>query len=250
MASSSFPCPQEVADSTFFITGPASNWVLLREGNDFTVVDGGYPADTPAVLSGIRHLGLDPAKAAAMILTHSHIDHTGAAEWFASAGVPVLSGAAEVNAVKGTDKFQVAPREILRRAWRPRVMKWTWHVYRAGGLKNNNIPSAAALDIRTLPSLPGAPRAVPTPGHSPGHTAYYLPASRTLISGDALISGHGMSSCRGPQMLPPMFHHDLDGAYGALNVLASIDADVILPGHGSPMNLSAAQAAAAAHARR
>lgn len=246
MATPSFPRPEERAAETFFVNGPASNWVILRDGKEFTLIDGGYPGDIQAVLGGIRSLGLKPGNAAAMLVTHSHIDHTGAADYLENAGVPVLVAAPEVEAMKGTEKFQVAPMDIIKRSWRPRVMKWTLHVRAAGGLKSNSIASARTWSGNELAGLPGSPQALPTHGHSPGHTAYYLPAVRALITGDALVSGHGFSAFNGPQMLDPIFHHDLAGAYGALAQISAVDAALILPGHGPALELSAADAAARA----
>jgi glyoxylase-like metal-dependent hydrolase (beta-lactamase superfamily II) len=53
-----------------------------------------------------------------------------------------------------------------------------------------------------------------------------------LISGDALVSGHPTSRLKGPQLLPDMFHHERARAIASLDVLAALDGDVMLPGHG------------------
>lgn len=245
MSSPIFPRPKEVSDNTFFVTGPASNWVIIRDGKDFTLIDGGYPGDAQSVLLGIRSLGLTPENAAAMLLTHSHIDHTGAAPFFSDAGVPVLIAAPEVEAVKGNEKFQVAPAQILRRAWRPRVLAWTWHVFRAGGTKSNRIPGVSAFSEDHLRTLPGSPKAIHSSGHSPGHTAFHLPSASALVSGDALVAGHGFTASRGPQMLDPIFHHDLPGAYEALDALCAVEASLVLPGHGAALEMSPAEAVSA-----
>ncbi|BAS13189.1 hypothetical protein AHiyo8_14920 [Arthrobacter sp. Hiyo8] len=33
----------EVAEDVFFIEGPAVNWTILKRGNEFTLIDTGYP---------------------------------------------------------------------------------------------------------------------------------------------------------------------------------------------------------------
>jgi glyoxylase-like metal-dependent hydrolase (beta-lactamase superfamily II) len=53
-----------------------------------------------------------------------------------------------------------------------------------------------------------------------------------VISGDALVSGHATSRTTGPQLLPGMFHHDGARTAASLDVLAGLDGDVLLPGHG------------------
>lgn len=229
---------------THFVQGPASNWVVLRAGDRFTLIDGGYPADTASVLDSIRALGLEPAAAAAMLLTHGHVDHTGAANHFATTyGTTVLCAAAEYGQVLGRERFQVGPREILLRAWRPAVFRWAVHVLRAGGATPTAVPSVGAWDAAALAALPGSPVPVPTPGHTPGHTAFHLPLASVLVSGDALVSGHAISHLAGPQMLHPMFHHDVPGAYRALAAFSALTATTVLPGHGPALHEDAATAA-------
>ena len=227
----------EPAPDVFFVGGPASNWVILRRREQFTLVDGGYRGDLPLVLASIRDVGLDPRGAVALLITHAHSDHTGAAAHFAGEyGTPVLSSAAERDQLLGREKFQVSPLQVLARAWRPRVLRWGLNALRAGGTRTVPLPSAAAWDADLLAALPGRPVAVPTPGHTPGHTAFHLPEARAVITGDALVTGHPISTRNGPQLLHPMFQHDGARAASALAVLAGLDASLILPGHGPALS--------------
>ncbi|MFD1213538.1 MBL fold metallo-hydrolase [Arthrobacter sp. GCM10027362] len=233
----------EPAPGVFFVEGPASNWIIIREGKRFTLIDGGYPRDLPRVLDSIRHVGLRPGQAAAMLITHGHVDHTGSAAWFSGEyGTPVLSSPGEHRHLLGEEKFQVGPGRILVRAWRPRVFAWLVHVLQAGGLQHNSIPAAGIWDEARLAGLPGAPVAVPTPGHTPGHTVYRLPAAGAVATGDALVTGHAISPIGGPQMLHPMYHHDVAEAFGALQSLASVPERLVLPGHGPAMTVDLAAA--------
>ncbi|MHA7158024.1 MBL fold metallo-hydrolase [Glutamicibacter endophyticus] len=223
----------EHGSGTYLVQGPASNWVILAEGGEFTLIDGGYPNDTPLVLESIRQVGLDPRAAQAMLITHGHVDHTGAANYFAQHfDVPVLSSAQEHGQVLGLERFQVPPAQVILRAWRPAVFRWMRHVLRAGGAQGTRVPTAQRWEAELLAKLPGAPVAIPTPGHTPGHTAFLLPQSETLISGDALITGHALSAHHGPQMLHPMFHHHAQWTQNSLERLGQLSASLILPGHG------------------
>jgi glyoxylase-like metal-dependent hydrolase (beta-lactamase superfamily II) len=236
----------EPAPDLFFVEGPASNWIISREGQSFTIIDGGYPGDLPKVLQSIRYTGLRPGHAAAMLLTHGHVDHTGSAAWFSTEyGTVVLSSPGEHRQLLGEEKFQVSPAQVLVRAWRPRVFGWLVHVLRAGGLQENDIPAAGVWDEHQLAGLPGGPVAVPTPGHTPGHTAYRLPGAGAVATGDALVTGHPISSGSGPQLLHPMYHHDVGAAVRALEALAGVPEQLVLPGHGPAMTLDLAAAAAA-----
>ena len=52
------------------------------------------------------------------------------------------------------------------------------------------------------------------------------------MAGDALITGHPVSTRRGPQLLPGLFNHDQDGCLRSLAALGMLDTEVLLPGHG------------------
>jgi len=90
---------------------------------------------------------------------------------------------------------------------------------------------------------------VPTPGHTSGHTAYLLPDAGVLVSGDALVTGHPTTARTGPQRLPAFFDHDPARTAGALDALAPLDADVLLPGHGPAWHGTPEQAVVIAHSR-
>ncbi|MCC9195268.1 MBL fold metallo-hydrolase [Arthrobacter sp. zg-Y820] len=241
----------EPAANVFFVEGPASNWIILRDGDAFTLIDGGYPGDLPLVVASIRDAGLDPADAAAILVTHAHADHAGTAGYFAAAyRIPVLCSLPELPYLQGEQREQVSVAHILSRAWNPAVLHWAWHALAAGGAGRVAVLSAATwYDDAELAALPGSPVAVPTPGHTPGHTAYYLPAAHAVATGDALVTGHNISRIRGPQMLDPMFHSDGDGARRSLGQLSILDASLLLPGHGPAARLEVRQAVGTVRSR-
>jgi glyoxylase-like metal-dependent hydrolase (beta-lactamase superfamily II) len=94
----------------------------------------------------------------------------------------------------------------------------------------------------TLPvlSAEGGLRVLETPGHTMGHIAFYLPARKLLIAGDAVRS-------EGGKLTPPpaVYTLDMPLALQSVRKLAALDIDACLPGHGAPVT-SGAQALLAA----
>ncbi|VXB26552.1 Glyoxylase, beta-lactamase superfamily II [Arthrobacter sp. 9AX] len=235
----------EPAPGVFFVQGPASNWIVVVDQTGFLLIDTGYPADCPLVLASIRHLGLEPADALAVLITHGHVDHTGSAAHFASAyRTPVLCAPEELAHVQGKEKHQVTFGQVMVRALRPRVFRWMLHVIKAGALKAQPATQAQAWDAATLRTLPGRPVAIPVPGHTPGNAAIHLPQAGAIAVGDSFVTGHPLSRRNGPQMLHPMFHSDPAAALEATHRLDGATATVILPGHGPALHIPLADALA------
>ncbi len=235
----------ETAPGVFFVEGPASNWIVVRDHTGFMLIDSGYPADRDLVLGSIRGLGLDPSEAKALLITHGHVDHTGSAEYFSRTfGTPVLCAPEELGHVQGREKHQVTLAQVLVRAWRPAVFRWMLHAIKAGALKAKPATLAEAWDVARLRSLPGSPEAILLPGHTPGNAAILLPAAGAIAVGDSFVTGHPISRSSGPQMLDRMYHSAPAAALAATHQLDGVGASVILPGHGPALRMPLAEALA------
>ncbi|MEU5627098.1 MBL fold metallo-hydrolase [Streptomyces tendae] len=224
---------RQVADGTYLVHGGHTNWVVLTDGDAATLVDTGYPGDRRALLDSLTAVGSSPEAVAAVLVTHAHNDHLGSAEYLrATHGTPVLMHEAEVPHARRDFLQQVSVGTVLRNAWRPGVLPWMVHVLRTGGTEQHPVTAPAAFPADGALDLPGRPVPVHTPGHTDGHCVYHLPDAGVVISGDALVSGHALSRTEGPQLLPGLFHHDRAGAVASLDVVAALEGDVLLPGHG------------------
>jgi glyoxylase-like metal-dependent hydrolase (beta-lactamase superfamily II) len=237
----------EVADDVFLVHGTEVNWILVREGDSITLIDAGYPGDRQRVEESIRVIGRQPEDVHAILLTHAHVDHMGAANHFRDRyGVPTFTDEVEVRHARRDHLEQANALDIAANIWRPGVAPWLARVVRVGAAKRVSIPSAEPFPHDGPLDMPGRPVPVPTRGHTSGHTAYHLPAVGAIVTGDELVTGHGVLKGRGPRVLPGYFSHG-DPAT-ALAALEGVDADLILPGHGEPLRQPIADAVREARA--
>ncbi|MER3409728.1 MAG: MBL fold metallo-hydrolase [Thermoleophilia bacterium] len=150
------------------------------------------------------------AKAAAILLTHSHWDHLlGLADLAEGTGAPVYAPKEEAAVVERPSEFYSGASVALR-GWRPDVLL-------AGG----ETVEAAGISFEVTH----------VPGHSPGHLAYY--AEGCLFSGDVLFAG-GV----GRTDLP---YGDWDTLLSSIRALLDRypPETVVYPGHGPATTLGA-----------
>ena len=207
------------------------NWTIVADGSGVMLIDAGFPGSRDDVLTSLRSLGFTSADVGAILLTHAHIDHLGAAIWFAHThGTPVYCHPAEVAHAHRDYLEQASPAALMAQAWRPQWLRWSAQVAAKGALQRAGIPAARPLTAEIAATLPGRPRALPTPGHTSGHCSYVVDG--VLVAGDALVTGHPLAQRRGPQLLPSVFNHSDDDCTRSLSVLATAGTEILIPGHG------------------
>lgn len=233
----------EVSSGVYFAQGRASNWVILVEHGEVSLIDCGYPSDWPVVQDSLWTIGYSPADVGRLFVTHGHSDHIGSAERLRrDYGTEVLACAEEARHARRSVLNQVSREEVVAHTSDPLVQAWMDHAIAAGGLEN--VAVATVTEITEGQPAPGPRGPVPhvVPGHTPGHTVFEIPSAGVLVTGDALVTGHPISTTKGPQMLHPMFHTDVDQARRNLQLLTRMDARVLLPGHGGALTISPAKA--------
>jgi glyoxylase-like metal-dependent hydrolase (beta-lactamase superfamily II) len=87
---------------------------------------------------------------------------------------------------------------------------------------------------------------VTLPGHTPGSVGYLFADRGLLFTGDALVTYDGITGHHGPTIPSRAFTHDSRAALASLTTLDTIDATLLLPGHGEPYAGTPADAAAQA----
>lgn len=220
-----------VTDRVHFAHTDLVNWTLVADDTGVVLIDAGFPGDRDDVLASMRALGFGIDDLRAILLTHAHIDHFGSAIWFAKTlGTPVFCHPDEVGHSKREYLEQAAPLDVAAHAWQPRWLKWSVAISRKGAFTHDGIPTTRALTDDVAAGLPGAPMAIPSPGHTGGHCSFLVDG--VLVSGDALVTGHPVATHTGPQLLHKVFNHDQAGCVRSLAALAMLETEVLLPGHG------------------
>lgn len=225
--------PTQVAPGVHRLGNALVNCYLIEDGNRMTLVDGGLPGFRPQLVSYLRSRGSSLADIDAVILTHAHADHTGMAELVRTDAPAAVHVPEADEQMARTGKTHARDGRMLPYLRHRAVYRLFFTAGRLGAARTPNITELATFTEGDL-DVPGQPRIIPTPGHSPGHVAFHLPDRGVLIAGDALCTYNPLTGKRGPQLMPRAFAFDIGQALQSLGALERIDAGVVLFGHGEP----------------
>ncbi len=201
---------------------PDRGWVL---------VDAGLPdSETEIQAAAVHRFGV--SRPAAIVLTHGHFDHVGAALALAERwDAPVYAHRLEHPYLDGSASYP-PPDPTVGGGLMSRVSP----LYPRGPVSLGSRLQALAAD-NTLPHLDGW-RWIHTPGHSVGHVSLWRESDRTLLAADAVIttaqeSAYAVLAARTELHGPPMYYtQDWAAAHHSAMTLAALEPDLLLSGHG------------------
>jgi glyoxylase-like metal-dependent hydrolase (beta-lactamase superfamily II) len=240
---------REVAEGIHRVEDAYTNWYLVEDGGQLTVVDTGLPRSWRSLQAALQELGRTQGDIAAVVITHAHFDHMGFAERARKElGVPVLVHEREVSLAGRPWRYEHERARLPYFFRYPRFIKIFSAMGAAGALSVKGCE-----DVRTFGSddeldVPGRPRVVFSPGHTHGHSALHFPERDALIAGDAVVTFDPYTTREGAQIVSGAATADSEQALASLDRLAATDARVVLTGHGDPWRRGARQAAEAAKA--
>jgi glyoxylase-like metal-dependent hydrolase (beta-lactamase superfamily II) len=219
--------------------GPDSivNSYLVEEGGEVTIIDAGAPGQWGQLPAELAAMGRTLEDIRAIVLTHGHTDHIGFAERARrERGLPVLVHEADAALARHEvpNPAQNGPMRL-----RP-VLGFLWWSVRRGLLRVPALTEVATFGDGATLDLPGAPRVILVPGHTPGSAVLHLPGHDAVFVGDALATYAVTTGAAGPRIAP--FTADRDEALASLARLEPLDAGLVLPGHGDAFRGGAGEA--------
>jgi glyoxylase-like metal-dependent hydrolase (beta-lactamase superfamily II) len=219
--------------------GPDSivNSYLVEDSGEVTIIDAGAPGLWRLVPAELAAMGRSLEDVRAIVLTHGHTDHIGFAERARrERGWPVLVHEAD-EALAKHEAPNPAKQGRLRIA---PFAGFLWWSVRRGLLRVPAMTEVATFGDGATLDVPGAPRVVLVPGHTPGSAVLHLPSHDALFVGDAMATYAVTTGERGPRIAP--FTADANQALASLARLERLDARLVLPGHGEEFSGGAAEA--------
>lgn len=188
---------------------------------DDLLIDTGAAFSAPGILRALRGRAVR-----AVALTHAHFDHQGGAHTVCEAlNVPLWCGGGDRPAVETgdasllyRDRSSLVARIARRLAGPPHPVERTL-------VEGDEVGGFTVLE---------------TPGHTPGHLAFWRASERALVLGDVVFNRNPLTGRRGLAEPYRFLVRDYEQNREALRRLAELEPEVICFGHGAPLRDTAA----------
>ena len=193
----------------------AINCYLVREDDGFTLIDTADGGQAPAIMREARKLGLPIVR---ILLTHAHYDHVGSLDAL-HANLPD----AQVAISERDARFLAGDKSLD--SSEPQVP------LRGGYPVCSTKPTRLLHEGERIGSL----EAIATPGHTPGHLAFFDTRDRALIVGDAFQTLGGVAVAGTFKILFPLpafatWHKGL--SLESARKLLALQPSLLATGHG------------------
>lgn len=227
----------ETADGISGLRIVFANVFAVRHVDGWTLVDAGLPFSANLIHGWAeKHFSSPPS---AILLTHGHFDHAGAAQHLAEKwDVSIYAHPQEFPFLTGQREY--APPDFTAGGG---LMSLLSPLYPRGPMRlGDRLRPLAPEGAAGATGLPAGWKAIATPGHTPGHVSFFRSADGVLLAGDAFCttkpeSFFDAAITQAPELHgpPAYFTPDWSSAADSIQKLAALHPSVVAPGHGKPL---------------
>ena len=206
---------------------------VIKDGNNLTLIDTGYPGQIEYIKSALEKDGLDINNIKTIILTHHDIDHMGNVKTILNLlpSIEVITFEDEADYINGSkiaSKVEVMEKSLDKMDERG---KQFYNMFKSF-FENNKVKVSKTVKNSDVINKGESMKVIATPGHTPGHMCLYIDKYKLLIAGDLLISkDDNIITCS------KELNYDNDMYLQSLNKIKDLELETIICFHGGVVYL-------------
>lgn len=201
--------------------------VLIETANGNYLVDCGYEETVDELIAGLQNLGIDLSGLNGIIITHDDIDHLGGLYELRKRNprLKVYCGSHEKDSVAGAIKSErLVQAQHLLEGMPARLQPWGLEfIRRQESIKRCGVDQSLEDNEVFVNDIV----VIHTPGHTKGHISLYIPAEKTVITGDALVIINGK-----PDIANPNYPLDLKKTLESVEKIRNLKPERLICYHG------------------
>ena len=220
---------ESIFDGVYQVGSGYVNSFIVDGDEGVILVDTLLPGKAEVIREGLRELGRTFEDVNAILVTHSHADHSGsAAAVMAESRAPLYASEADAPAIQGVVKPPSPPTPLYLK---PLAVLMSL----MPGPPPAEVDHFVSETSET--SLPADLHAIDTPGHTPGHTSFLLDRG-----GGLLFVGDAAKATKEGKVVRGYFNRSTPLIDRSLSHLAELVFETAAFGHSDPIRAEASSA--------